>query len=149
MLGHCALIEPRGVDGKPAAGRTLAKTRVLQVHAVSARPPPRTAMSPAITPATVSSVISAPSARASTVQPSTTSACDTWIPHCEPVAVRVPVPRSVRFPPHLYAAQRDVRIGRMQLRHGVLPSKRQYQVAVGAEGLACVVVELQVGFDNW
>ena len=59
---------------------------------------PVTPMSPAITPATASFVISAPSARASTAHPSTTSACEAWIPHCEPVAVRVPVPRSVRLP---------------------------------------------------
>ena len=46
--------------------------------------------------------------------------------------------------PHLHAAQRDVRIGRMRLRHGVLPGKRQHQVAVGADGLARVAVKLQV-----
>ena len=46
--------------------------------------------------------------------------------------------------PRLHAAQRDVRIGRMRLRHGVLPDKRQHQVAVGADGLARVAVELQV-----
>ena len=46
--------------------------------------------------------------------------------------------------PHLHAAQRDVRIGRMRLRHGVLPGKRQRQVAVGADGLARVAVKLQV-----
>lgn len=41
---------------------------------------------------------SAPSARASTAQPSTTSARETWIAHCEPDAARDPVPRSVRLP---------------------------------------------------
>ena len=46
--------------------------------------------------------------------------------------------------PHLHAAQRDVRIGRMRLRHGVLPGKRQHQVALGADGLARVAVKLQV-----
>lgn len=46
--------------------------------------------------------------------------------------------------PHLHAAQRDVRIGRMRLRHGVLPCKRQHQVALGADGLASVAVKLQV-----
>ena len=46
--------------------------------------------------------------------------------------------------PHLHAAQRDVRIERMRLRHGVLPGKRQHQVAVGADGLARVAVKLQV-----
>lgn len=46
--------------------------------------------------------------------------------------------------PHLHAAQRDVRIGRMRLRHGVLPGKRQRQVAFGADGLARVAVKLQV-----
>ena len=53
--------------------------------------------------------------------------------------------------PHLHAAQRDVRIGRMRLRHGVLPGKRQHQVALGADGLALgadglarVAVKLQV-----
>lgn len=45
--------------------------------------------------------------------------------------------------PHLHAAQRDVRIGRMRLRHGVLPGKRQHQVALGADGLARVAVKLQ------
>lgn len=48
--------------------------------------------------------------------------------------------------PYLHAAQRDVRIGRMRLRHGVLSGKRQHQVAVGADGLARVAVKLQVGF---
>ena len=46
--------------------------------------------------------------------------------------------------PHLHAAQRDIRIGRMRLRHGVLPGKRQHQVAFGADGLARVAVKLQV-----
>lgn len=55
-------------------------------------------MSPAITPATASPVTFAPSARASTVQPSTTSARETWIAHCEPDAARDPVPLSVRSP---------------------------------------------------
>ena len=43
--------------------------------------------------------------------------------------------------PYPHAAQRDVRIGRMRLRHGVLPGKRQHQVAVGADGLARVAVK--------
>ena len=43
--------------------------------------------------------------------------------------------------PHLHAAQRDVRIGRMRLRHGVLPGKRHLQVAVGADGLARVACD--------
>ena len=46
--------------------------------------------------------------------------------------------------PRLHAAQRDVRIGRMRLRHGVLPGKRQHQVAFGADGLARVAVKLKV-----
>ena len=29
-------IEPRGIDGKPAAGRAIAKARILQIHAVGA-----------------------------------------------------------------------------------------------------------------
>ena len=29
-------IEPRGIDGKPAAGRASAKARILQIHAVGA-----------------------------------------------------------------------------------------------------------------
>ena len=35
--------------------------------------------------------------------------------------------------PHLHAALRDVRIGRMRLRHRVAPGKRHDQVAVGAD----------------
>lgn len=46
--------------------------------------------------------------------------------------------------PHLHAAQRDVRIGHMRLRHGVLPGKRQHQVALGADGPTRVAVKLQV-----
>ena len=46
--------------------------------------------------------------------------------------------------PHLHAALRDVRIGRMRLRHGVLPGKCQHQVAVSADGLSRVAVKLQV-----
>lgn len=62
------------------------------------RPPPRTVRPHARMPATVWLSALAPSARASTVQPSTTSAWGTWIPHCEPVAVSEPEPISVRFP---------------------------------------------------
>ena len=29
-------IEPRGIDGKPTAGRTIAKARILQIHAIGA-----------------------------------------------------------------------------------------------------------------
>ena len=32
----------------------------------------------------------------------------------------------------------------MRLRHGVLPGKRQHQVALGADGLARVAVKLQM-----
>ena len=46
--------------------------------------------------------------------------------------------------PHLHAAQRDVRIGRMRLRHGVLPGKRQHEVSLSADGLARVAVKLQL-----
>lgn len=46
--------------------------------------------------------------------------------------------------PHLNAAQRDVRIGRMRLRHGVLPGNRQHQVAFGTDGFARVAVKLQM-----
>ena len=46
--------------------------------------------------------------------------------------------------PHLHAATRDVHVGRARLDHGVLPGQRHHQVAVGADGLAPVAVELQV-----
>ena len=46
--------------------------------------------------------------------------------------------------PHLHAALRDVRIGRLRLDHRVLPHKRHDQVAVGADGVARVAVELQM-----
>lgn len=46
--------------------------------------------------------------------------------------------------PHLHAALRDVRIGRMRLRHRVAPGKRHDQVAVGADSVARVAVKLQI-----
>lgn len=46
--------------------------------------------------------------------------------------------------PHLHAALRDVRIGSMRLDHRVAPGKRRDQVAVGADGLSRVAVELQM-----
>lgn len=46
--------------------------------------------------------------------------------------------------PHLPAAQRDVRIRRMRLRHGVLSGQGHHQVAISADGLARKAVKLQV-----
>ena len=46
--------------------------------------------------------------------------------------------------PHLHAALRDVRIGRIRLRHRVLPGECHDQVAVGGGGVARVAVKLQM-----
>ena len=149
-------IKPRGVDGKPTAGRTIAKARILQIHAVGAH------------------VRSGPSARGNDAPAAahdhvaSDHAGDSFVGNIGPVCPGIdgaavhherlrnvdPALRARRLQgpgaakrqvaPHLHAAQRDVRIGRMRLRHGVLPDKRQHQVAVGADGLARVAVKLQV-----
>lgn len=70
-------------------------------------------------------------------------------PALRPLGHKRPGAEKRQTAPHFHAAQRDVRIGRMRLPHGVLPGKRQQQVALGADGDARVAVKLQVGFANW
>ena len=149
-------IKPRGVDGKPTAGRTSAKARILQIHAIGAHARHGPCARGNDAPAAAHGHVACDHAGDRLVRNIGITLCgmEAW----GNLTLRgtgtltatgsqcgIHVSRALVVDGCTVDARADgADIGRMRLRHGVPPGKRQHQVAVGPDGLARVAVKLQV-----